>query len=70
MPTANAIIHATAGKDKEVRNVIAFINPQANTVKVKKPRCHMLRICFKITPNASGGMIVECKNHTKHGISN
>ncbi len=60
-PAVNARKSAAAGKDStEMSNIVAFFNPLANTVK--KPRCNMLRGCFKITPNASCGMIIECKN--------
>ncbi len=67
-PTVNASTPAAAGKDTEVSNTLAFFNPLANTAK--KPRCNMLRGCFKITPNASGGMIIECKNCTHFWVSN
>ena len=60
-PTVNAHISAAAKKDStQVSNIVAFFSPLANTVK--EPRCKMLRGCFKITPDASCGMIVECKN--------
>jgi hypothetical protein len=68
MPPVNVSTHAAAGKDTEVSNIITFFNPQANTAK--KPRCNMLRGCFNITVNASGGgMIIECKNCTQFGVS-
>jgi hypothetical protein len=67
-PAVNASTPATAGKDTEVSNILAFFNPLANTAK--KPRCNMLCGCFKITPNVSGGMIIECKNCTLFGVSN
>ena len=45
-----------------------FFNHLANTAK--KPRCNMLRGCFNITVNVSGGgMIIECKNCTQFGVS-
>jgi hypothetical protein len=65
-PPVNASTHAAAGKNTEVSNIIAFFNPQASTAKK-----HMLRGCFKVTVNASGGgMIVECKTCTMFGVSN
>jgi hypothetical protein len=69
MPAVNARKSAAAGKDStEVSNIVAFFNPLANTAK--RPRCNMLRGCFKITPNASCGMIIECKNCAHFGVSN
>jgi hypothetical protein len=67
MPAVNASTPAAAGKDTEVSNILALFNPLANTAK--KPRCNMLHGCFKITPNASGGMITQCKNCTHFGVS-
>jgi len=68
-PPVNVSTHAATGKNTEVSNIIAFFNPQASTAK--KPRCNMLRGCFKVTVNASGGgMIVECKTCTMFGVSN
>jgi hypothetical protein len=68
MPAVNASTPAAVGKDTEVTNVFTFFNPLANTAK--KPRCNMLRGCFKITPNVSGGMIIQYKNCTHFGASN
>jgi hypothetical protein len=67
MPAINPSTHAAAGKYTKVSNIIAFFNSQANTAKM--PRFNMLHGCFKITPNTSGGVIVECKNCTKFGVS-
>jgi hypothetical protein len=68
-PTVNAHKSAAAKKNStEVSNIVAFFNPLANTAK--KPRCNMRRGCFKITPDASCGMIVECKNCFHFGVSN
>jgi hypothetical protein len=68
-PTVNACKPAAAGKDSTgVSNIVTFFNPLANTAK--KPRCNMLHGCFKITPNASCGMIIECKNCAHFGVSN
>ncbi len=68
-PPVNVSTHAAASKNTEVSNIIAFFNPQASTAK--KPRYNMLRGCFKVTVNASGGgMIVECKTCTMFGVSN
>ena len=60
-PTVNARKSAAARKDStEVSNIVAIFNPLANAAK--KPKCNMLRGCFKITPDASYGMIGKCKN--------
>jgi hypothetical protein len=67
-PAVNASTPAAAGKDNEVSNVLTFFNPLANSSK--KPRRNMLRGCFKIALNASGGMIIQCKNCTHFGVSN
>jgi hypothetical protein len=68
-PAVNARKSAAAGKDStEVSNIVACFNPLANTAK--KPRCNMLRGCFKITPNASCGMIIECKDCAHFGVGN
>jgi hypothetical protein len=56
-PAVNASTPAAAGKDTEVSNILTFFSPLANTAK--KPKCNMLCGCFKITPNASGGMIIQ-----------
>jgi hypothetical protein len=67
-PPVDVSTDAAAGKDTEVSDIIAFFNPLANTAK--KPRCNMLRGCFNITVNASGGgMIIECKICTQFGVS-
>ena len=68
-PTVNAHKSTAAKKNStEVIDIVAFFNPLANTAK--KPRCNMLRGCFKNTPDASCGMIVECKNCVHFGVSN
>ena len=69
MAAVNERKSAAAGKGStEVSNIGAFSNPLANTAK--RPRCNMLHGCFKITPNASWGMIIECKNFAHFGVSN
>jgi hypothetical protein len=67
-PAVDAAVNntcATGKKDTEVSNVIAFFNPLS-----RKPRRNMLRECFNITPNASGGITIACKTCLNFAVSN